>query len=227
MLSGLCWVSKPAAKKASAPAPSPVASDTAASKTSAIPDTAARTVAQVQPQSQAPSVPSTPSNKIDSAPVDFFSLAPHAPTLALLHPRSSHRFPSLQLQSSTHQKIPSRHTDRDGRSRIISRLATRSGRVLGPRNPRSPSPILGLSAISLSRSSFVHNHLSRGIQSRWNARPPRSRPYPRRYCLFRRLLAARDAYLGAGAGDGDSDKYAAAAEFAAGNREVQQRKPEC
>ncbi|GAC93233.1 hypothetical protein PHSY_000796 [Pseudozyma hubeiensis SY62] len=37
--------------------------------------------------------------------------------------------------------------------------------------------------------------------------------------------AARQAYLSADGDEADSDKYAAAAEFAAGNREIQQRKP--
>lgn len=42
---------------------------------------------------------------------------------------------------------------------------------------------------------------------------------------FDASTAARQAYLAAAGDEADSDKYAAAAEFAAGNREVQQRKP--
>lgn len=42
---------------------------------------------------------------------------------------------------------------------------------------------------------------------------------------FDASTAAREAYLKTGGGDDDADKYAAAADFAAGNRDVPQRKP--
>lgn len=42
---------------------------------------------------------------------------------------------------------------------------------------------------------------------------------------FDASTAARQAYLSASGDETDSDKYAAAAEFAAGNRDVPQRKP--
>ncbi|SPO30611.1 uncharacterized protein UTRI_05228 [Ustilago trichophora] len=222
---------KPAAKKPSAPAPAPPPAPTTASLS------ASQTPASkpVQP-SQASAVldatanskASPSSSKVDSAPVDFFSLGPtrastsaaslsHTSSLSIsAAPIIDHPEPPQSIGEADSQEdaseYPGWQLDPDGSWVPVTPEA--QAQLLAYQQSLSDAPTTTVTTSSRGSSSLdgTRDLLAAGLT-------------PDDILAFDASTAAREAYLQGNGDAADSDKYAAAAEFAAGNREVQQRKP--
>ncbi|SPO31127.1 uncharacterized protein UTRI_05228_B [Ustilago trichophora] len=220
---------KPAAKKRSAPASAP----------SFAPATASSSASQTQASkplqpSQAPAAlnattnmnPSASLSKVDSAPVDFFSLGPTRPSTSTA---SSSHIASLAVSAAPVIEHPEPHRS-TGEANPPDDASEYPGWQLDPDGswvPITPEAQAQLLAYQQSLSDIpTTTASSRGASNLDGTRDLLAAGLtPDDILAFDASTAAREAYLQGDGEEGDSDKYAAAAEFAAGNREVQQRKP--
>lgn len=225
---------KPAATTPATPASSasaPTAKDIPTTQTSMQPSKLLQSSSVLSKAADAGSTAA--SNKAESAPFDFFSLGttPSTRSAAASAPSSS-----LSISAAPTVARPDTQTDAE-QAHSAGDTSQYPGWQLDPDGswiPVTPEAHAQLLAYQQSLSSPHDTHAapSTNAASRGAANLDGTRDLlaagltPDDIRSFDASSAARDAYLSRGSGaDEDSDKYAAAAEFAAGNREVQQRKP--
>lgn len=214
---------KPAAKKT--PTPATATTSTSSSTFQApSPKPVQRTAPSDKDTSSSTNVP----DKAESAAVDFFSLGPARPSNGTASSSHSSSLPISaapvidhpEVQSDSHSSEPT-----DDASEYPGWQLDPDGSWV-PVTPEAHAQLLAyqesLSAAAPASSSAP----SRGAANLDGTRDLLAAGLtPDDIQAFDASTAAQQAYLQGNGDKDDSDKYAAAAEFAAGNREVQQRKP--
>ncbi|SNX86993.1 uncharacterized protein MEPE_05702 [Melanopsichium pennsylvanicum] len=170
-------------------------------------------------------IPKSTSTWAESTPTDFFSLGSTCPNTGTSSYKSSMQIsaaPVIDLAETQHSTDQS-HTQDD--------VAEYPGWQLDPDGSWVPVTPQAQAQFAAYQYSLSHpSAASTNPSSRSESNLDGTRDLlaagltPDDIAAFDASSAAREAYVQNGE-DEDSDKYAAAAEFAAGNRELQQRKP--
>ncbi|KAJ9475038.1 hypothetical protein PHBOTO_004892 [Pseudozyma hubeiensis] len=181
------------------PAPSHVAAEPAAIPTSK-PDAAAPvdffSIPTARPSSKATSSSQKSSYSISAAPV-------------IDHPTTQHSEDAVDSATNDDSEYPGWQLDPDGSWVPVTPEAQAQFLAYQQSTTTPSAPPTSKSASNLDGTRDL---LAAGLT-------------PEDIQAFDASSAARQAYLSADGDEADSEKYAAAAEFAAGNREIQQRKP--